>query len=231
MNKVVLGSSQIFDGSGNGLKFLLQPIEKPVYYGKNPFMSKDDAFRLVSNIRNTYHKIDPVIGLRKLVLHKTTRFTKEEIEGISNALQGIDNIELLQIQQFTNWRAFKMKWIAEKGRHDFDGYPIERGTIIQLDKYSFLLWTHGLVEHREFTRNFYQGKRSVPVPLLIKRFKGTDPIEIIANDILKLTKMNWNGAELYKTLPVTIDFSKRLSVMGKQLVDLGNKAYDFRYFI
>ncbi len=230
-NKVVLGSSQIFDGSGNGLKFLLQPIEKPVYYGKNPFMSKDDAFRLVSNIRNTYHKIDPVIGLRKLVLHKTTRFTKEEIEGISNALQGIDNIELLQIQQFTNWRAINLKFNNQTKKYEFNGYPIERGTIIQLDKYSFLLWTHGLVEHREFTRNFYQGKRSIPVPLLIKRFKGTDSIEVIANDILKLTKMNWNGAELYKTLPVTIDFSKRLSVMGKQLEDLGNKAYDFRYFI
>lgn len=85
-NKVVLGSSQIFDGSGNGLRFLLQPIEKPIYFGKNPFMSKDDAFRLVSNIRNTYHKIDPIIGLRKLVLHKTTHYTRDEIEGICNAL-------------------------------------------------------------------------------------------------------------------------------------------------
>ena len=230
-NKVVLGSSQIFDGNGNGLKFLLQPIEKPVYYGKNPFMSKDDAFRLVSNIRNTYHRIDPVIGLRKIVLHKTTRFTQEEIEGISNALLGIDNIELLQIQHFTNWRAINLKFNNQKGKYGFNDYPIERGTIIQLDKYCFLLWTHGLVVHREFSRNFYQGKRSIPVPLLIKRFKGTAPIEVIANDILKLTKMNWNGAELYKTLPVTIDFSKRLSVMGKQLEDLGNKAYDFRYFI
>lgn len=230
-NKVVLGSSQIFDGNGNGLKFLLQPIEKPIYYGKNPFMSKEDAFRLVSNIRNTYHKIDPIIGLRKLVLHKTTRFTKEEIEGISNALQGIDNIELLQIQQFTNWRAINLKYNNNTKKYEFNGYPIERGTIIQLDKYNFLLWTHGLVAHREFTRNYYQGKRGIPVPLLIKRFKGTESIEVIVNDILKLTKMNWNGAELYKTLPVTIDFSKRLSVMGKQLEDLGNKAYDFRYFI
>jgi argonaute-like protein implicated in RNA metabolism and viral defense len=66
---------------------------------------------------------------------------------------------------------------------------------------------------------------------LIKRFRGTDPIETVANDILKLTKMNWNGAELYKTMPVTIDFSKRLSVMGKQLEELGTRAYDFRYFI
>lgn len=230
-NKVVLGSSQIFDGNGNGLRFLLQPIEKPVFYNKNPFMSKEDAFRLVTNIRNTYHKIDPVIGLKKLVLHKTTHFTRDEIDGICNALEGIDNIELLQIQQFSNWRAIKLRKNQSTGKHEFDGFPIDRGTIIQLDEFSFLLWTHGLVQSNELTKPYYQGKRGIPTPLLIKRFRGTDPIETVANDILKLTKMNWNGAELYKTMPVTIDFSKRLSVMGKQLEELGNKAYDFRYFI
>jgi len=230
-NKVVLGSSQIFDGNGNGLRFLLQPIEKPVFYNKNPFMSKEDAFRLVTNIRNTYHKIDPVIGLKKLVLHKTTHFTRDEMDGICNALEGIDNIELLQIQQFSNWRAIKLRKKQDGSGHEFDGFPIDRGTIIQLDEFSFLLWTHGLVQSNELTKPYYQGKRGIPTPLLIKRFRGTDPIETVANDILKLTKMNWNGAELYKTMPVTIDFSKRLSVMGKQLEELGNKAYDFRYFI
>lgn len=229
-DKVVLGSSQIFDGNGNGLRFLLQTIEKPLIIGKNPFMSKDDAFRLITNIRNTYNKIDPVIGLKKLVLHKTTHYTRDEIDGICNALEGIDNIELLQIQQFSNWRALKL-YKKSDGKHDFDIYPIERGTIIQIDEFSFLLWTHGVVENQELNSKYYQGKRGIPAPLLIKRFRGTDPIETVANDILKLTKMNWNGAELYKTLPVTIDFSKRLSVMGKQLEELGSKPYDFRYFI
>lgn len=230
-NKVVLGSSQIFDGNGNGLRFLLQPIEKPIFYNKNPFMSKEDAFRLIGNIRNTYHKIDPIIGLKKLVLHKTTHFTRDEIEGICNALEGIENIELLQVQQFSNWRAIKLKKDFATGKHSFDGYPIERGTIIQLDEFSFLLWTHGVVESPELNGKYYQGKRGVPSPLLVKRFRGTDPIETVANDLLKLTKMNWNGAELYKTLPVTIDFSRKLSVMGKQLEELGNRAYDFRFFI
>lgn len=230
-NKVVLGSSQIFDGNGNGLKFLLQPIEKPVYYNKNPFMSKEDAFRLVSNIRNTYNRIDPAIGLNKIIIHKTTHFTKEEIEGINNALTGIDDVELLQIQQFCDWRALKLKKNPHTGKHEFDGYPIERGTIIQIDEYSFLLWTHGVVQSPEFSKTYYQGKRGIPVPLLVRRFMGKDPIENVASDILKFTKMNWNGAELYKTLPVTIDFSKRLSIMGKQLEELGSNAYDFRYFI
>ncbi|MCB0537202.1 MAG: SIR2 family protein [Bacteroidetes bacterium] len=52
-DKVVLGSSQIFDGHGNGLKFLLQPIDKPVFYNKNPFMSKEDAFLSSTNKCNT----------------------------------------------------------------------------------------------------------------------------------------------------------------------------------
>jgi hypothetical protein len=137
----------------------------------------------------------------------------------------------LQIQEFSNWRVIKLKKDFVTCKHTPDGFPIERGTIIQLDEFSFLLWTHGVVENQELTGKYYQGKRSIPVPLLIKRFQGTDPIETVANDILKLTKMNWNGAELYKGMPVAIDFSKRLSVMGKQLEELGNKAYDFRYFI
>jgi hypothetical protein len=153
------------------------------------------------------------------------------MDGICNALEGIDNIELLQIQQFSNWRAIKLRKKQDGSGHEFDGFPIDRGTIIQLDEFSFLLWTHGLVQSNELAKPYYQGKRGIPTPLLIKRFRGTDPIETVANDILKLTKMNWNGAELYKTMPVTIDFSKRLSVMGKQLEELGNKAYDFRYFI
>lgn len=232
--KVVLGSSQIFDSNGNGLKFLMQPIDNPMYFDKhkkNPFMSKEDAFRLVTNIRNTYHKIDPNIGLKKLVIHKTTQFTKDEIEGISNAVEGIDNVELLQIQQFTNWRTIKLIKDTNTQKHKPFGYPIERGTIVQLDDLSFLLWTHGLVNHQEFSKPYYQGKRGIPVPMLIRRFRGSDSIETVANDILKLTKMNWNGAELYKSLPVTIDFSQKLSVMGKQTEELTNKAYDFRYFL
>jgi hypothetical protein len=169
-NRVVLGSSQIFDGNGNGLRFLLQPIERPFMIGKNPFMSKDDAFRLVTNIRNTYHKIDPVIGLKKLVLHKTSHYTRDEIDGICNALEGIDNIELLQIQQFSNWRAIKLKKNHRTGKHEFNGFPIERGTIIQLDEFSFLLWTHGLVESNELPKTILSRQKRHPYPIIDKTF-------------------------------------------------------------
>ena len=79
--------------------------------------------------------------------------------------------------------------------------------------------------------NYYQGKRGIPAPLLIRRFRGTDPIEMTVRDILSLTKMNWNGGELYKTLPVTLDFSKRLSKYAKQAETLQAIPYDFRFFM
>lgn len=50
-------------------------------------------------------------------------------------------------------------------------------------------------------------------------------------EYLMKVKMNWNGGELYKTLPVTLDFSKRLSRYAKQTETLQAVPYDFRFFM
>lgn len=228
-NKVVIGSSQIFDSSGQGLRFMLQPIERPVFYGKNPFMSKEDARRLILKLREAYFKMDPNSRLERLVIHKTTHFTREEMEGIAQALEGIDNIELLQIQKFTFWRGIR----GDLRKQVPHGFPIQRGTTLQLDDYNFLLWTHGSVCHPDVAgkMNYYQGKRGIPVPLVVRRFRGKDTIETLTKEILALTKMNWNGGELYRTLPVTLEFSKVLSSMSKQVESLKDIPYDFRFFM
>ena len=47
--------------------------------------------------------------------------------------------------------------------------------------------------------------------------------------MLSLTKINWD--ELYKTLPIILDFSKKLSKMAKQTKRLQAIPYDFRFFM
>lgn len=231
--KYVLGSSQIFDSSGQSLRFLLQPIEHPVFLGKNPFMSREDARRLIIKLKEAYFRIDGNSKLEKLVIHKVLHFTNDEMKGISEAVEGIENIELLQIQKYSNWRAIR----GEKNfnsKIEIHGYPIQRGTVIQLDDFSFLLWTHGSVLDVDVAgnrRNYYQSARGIPSPLLIRRFRGQDPIETTVREILALTKMNWNGGELYKTLPVTLDFSKLLSRYAKQAETLHAIPYDFRFIM
>lgn len=232
--KYVLGSSQIFDSAGQGLRFLIQPIEHPVFYGKNPFMSKEDARRLILKLKEAYYRIDGNSKLDKLVIHKVLHYTYDEMQGISEALDGIDNIELLQIQKYSNWRAIRGQKNSLTQKISIHGFPIQRGTVIQLDDFSFLLWTHGSVLNNDIAginRNYYQSGRGIPAPLLIRRFRGKDPIETTAKEILALTKMNWNGGELYKTLPVTLDFSKRLSRYAKQAETLQAIPYDFRFFM
>lgn len=231
-NRMVIGCSQLFDSFGRGLRFLLQPIERPVYYGKNPFMSREDARRLIIKLREAYFKMDPNLKLNKLVVHKTSHFTHEEIEGIAQATEGIDKVELLQIQQFSPWRGIRLNKVQKE--ITACNYPILRGTSIQLDDFSFLLWTHGSVMNDELAginRNYYQGGRGIPIPLIVKRFRGSDSHEVIIKELLNLTKMNWNGCQLYKVLPVTLDFSKILSGMAKQNELLRNIPYDFRFFM
>jgi argonaute-like protein implicated in RNA metabolism and viral defense len=66
----------------------------------------------------------------------------------------------------------------------------------------------------------------------VTRFYGKATGDIIAKEILMLSKMNWNsGSSLYKHLPVTLDFAKVLSRMSKQNEALYDNSYDFRYFM
>lgn len=117
-----MGCSQVFDERGEGLKFLLHPVESPVFRGKNPFMSKEDARRLFEKVREVYQKLNDR-PLRRIVVHKTTHFTSDEMSGIATALSNVDDIELLQIQQDTHWRAIAFDSV----RNSVSGFPVKRG--------------------------------------------------------------------------------------------------------
>jgi hypothetical protein len=231
-NKYSIGCSQLFDSTGRGMKLLLKPIADPQIIRKNPFMKKEDAYKMLSGLKQLYYDSIPVNKLKRIVIHKTTFFTKEEMMGISEALEGIEDVELLQIQEFSGWRAIRYN---SNNINDIANYPIKRGTIISIDDYSFLLWTHGSVNSDDISganRNYYKSGRGIPAPLLIKRFRGKASGETLAKEILMLSKMNWNsGDSLYKTLPVTLDFAKVLSRMAKQRDVIYNMPYDFRFFM
>lgn len=67
---------------------------------------------------------------------------------------------------------------------------------------------------------------------MIKRFMGKSSALELVNEILMLTKMNWNSGDgLYKILPVTLDFAKALSRVAKQDLVIYDRPYDFRYFM
>ena len=227
--KISISCSQLFDSEGNGMELYLRPLKDPQIIQKNPYMRSGDACRLMNNLKRIYDESVPLHKLNRIVIHKTTHFTKEEMEGITNGLAGVDNIELLQIQEFSAWRTIRFQ------NDTATPFPVQRGTVIPLDKDTFLIWTHGSVQHDELAGknlNYYKNGRGIPAPLLVKRFMGKSSAQELVNEILMLTKMNWNSGDgLYKILPVTLDFAKALSRVAKQDLVVYDRPYDFRYFI
>ena len=229
--RICIGCSQLFDSTGTGIRMVLRKINNPILLGKsNPYMREDDARTMMTELREQYYHSAPVNTLKRVVIHKTTPFIREEIAGIMQAFSGIE-VELVQIQDYCPWRGIRFG--TDPGPKAY-GFAVKRGLAVKIDRDSFLLWTHGCVIHPELsgTYNYYKGARGIPAPLLVRRFAGNASGDTLAKEILMLTKMNWNsGDSLYKTLPVTLDFAKVLARMSKQNEAIFDKAYDFRFFM
>ncbi len=56
-------------------------------------------------------------------------------------------------------------------------------------------------------------------------------LAVLAEEILGLSKMNWNSADLYTRLPASVNSSKQIAQLGVLLNRFGPMPYDFRLFI
>lgn len=168
----------------------------------------------------------------RVVIHKRTKFTQDEINGIKASLNlaGIKKIDLIEINYEIDAKFVAMS--VYQNNLQIDKFPISRGTCIVTNKKTALLWTHGIVPSvKQQNFKFYLGGRSIPAPVKITKHYGESNIDIIATEILGLTKMNWNSLDLYSKLPSTIDSSNQIAKIGKLLSRFEGRSYDYRLFI
>ena len=231
---IVLGCSHIYSSTGEGLKYKLSKIsnDKVQWRHKKPHLGYDDAYEFGKNILNLFYESMQELP-KRVVVHKRTFFTDEEKQGIVDSLSDsnkIESIDLIEINFENN-----IKYASSKlfnGEVKVDGFSVSRGTCIQLNKKEALLWAHGVVPSvRNPKYNFYPGGRYVPKPLRIIKHFGTGSLEQIANEILGLTKMNWNSLNMYSQLPATISSSNDIARIGKLIDSNSKQEYDYRYFI
>ncbi|MGP0057997.1 MAG: argonaute/piwi family protein [Beijerinckiaceae bacterium] len=226
---VVLGCSHIYSGKGEGLQYRLTKVENPVFFGKNPFMSKDDARRTGETIRQLF--FDARLKLpERVVLHKRTHFTKDEREGLADGLSGVKHIDMLEIQ-IDNALRYVASVPKGDGTFDDDNYPVRRGTAMKLDDFTALLWVHGATTALNSRYLYFQGKRRIPAPLTVRRHAGRTDLKCLAEEILGLSKMNWNTLDLYTKLPATVNSSNEIARIGSLLHRFGAASYDYRLFI
>ena len=170
---------------------------------------------------------------KRVVIHKRTFYTPDEKQGILDSLydnKKIENIDLIEI----NFEE-KIRYVSSKiinGEPKIDGYSVSRGTCIQLNDREALLYAHGVIPSvKNPNYNFYPGGRYIPKPLKIIKHHGNGSLEQVANEILGLTKMNWNSLNMYSQMPATIDSSNKIARIGKLIENRDKIEYDYRYFI
>jgi hypothetical protein len=117
------------------------------------------------------------------------------------------------------------------GTIDEDNYPVRRGTVVHLDAYTALLWVHGVTNAVNPKLKYFQGKRRIPAPLTIRRHVGQTDLRQICDEILGLSKMNWNTFDLYTKDPATLQSSNEIARIGSMLHRFGAASYDYRLFI
>lgn len=228
---VVLGCSHIYSARGQGLQYRLSKLDDPLFLpgNPNPFMSEDDAQRLGETIRHLF--FESRIRLpRRVVIHKRTPFLKREKIGLFNGLSGVEHIEMLEIQIDD---ALRYVASAQRSSGEFyeDNYPVRRGSTIKLDEHTALAWVHGSTTAVNPKLKYFQGKRRIPAPLLIRRHVGRSDLKMVAEEIIGLSKMNWNTFDLYTKMPATVDSSNEIARIGSLLQRFGAASYDYRLFI
>ncbi|WP_430935659.1 SIR2 family protein [Saccharicrinis sp. 156] len=231
---IVLGCSHIYSSTGEGLKYKLSKISnnKIQWRHKKPHLCYDDAYEFGRNILNLFYESMNELP-KRVVIHKRTFFTGEEKQGILDSLSDngiIESIDLIEINFEDN-----IKYTASKiknNKPEIDGFSVSRGTCIQLNSKEALLWAHGVIPSvRNPNYNFYPGGRYIPKPLRVIKHYGNGSLEQIANEILGLTKMNWNSLNMYSQLPATISSSNDIARIGKLIDSNTYSEYDYRYFI
>jgi hypothetical protein len=206
--------AQAFSERGEGFvlrgeKFEWNPKDQ---LEKSPHLPEEQASQLLKQVLDVYEK---QVGTypRKVVLHKTSRYTLEERNGFEKALENVRHYALTTISR-------RGIFCLRPGTK-----PVIRGTAIHHGDNLGLIYTMGYVP---FLR-CYPGFR-IPQPLEILENWGSIPFSETAADIMRLTKLNCNTAAFNIRDPITLAFSKKV---GEILKLAGDKepALHYRYYM
>lgn len=205
--------AQAFSSDGEGFAIRGANIPWSREQGMNVHLTKEQALQLGEKILAEYRYRTGTTPLR-VVLHKSTMFDEHEKSGLYESLNNVPIIELVNLSP-TNFRLVR-----------FGAYPPLRGTLCTVNNDSTYLFTTGYME----SIGTYPGPH-IPVPIQIK----TDPdrnidLQGVANDIIRLSRMNWNTASITGGHPVTLLFSRRV---GGIMAEFGDEEppSSFRFYL
>lgn len=204
--------AQVFDEQGKGVILRGSPVQIDKN-DRQPHLSDQQAYDLLLNSIKGYHSAEGTLP-KRIVIHKSSKFTEQEKEGFIKAIEEkeISTFDFVTIYE-SKIRLFRT-----------GNYPPLRGTCIELAEKQHLLYTKSSVEFYQTYAGMY-----IPEPIEIRIEELNSSPRQICEEILSLTKMNWNKTQFDGKIPITIDCSRSVGAIMKYL-DIGetpNKRYGF----
>jgi hypothetical protein len=224
--------SQVLDVEGGGVEFVAYDIGHGTDE-ENPHLTREEMRAVMARSARLYQDRHSGRLPRRAVVHKTSRWRDEEVDGALDAWSACDEVECITVQSRTPWRGMSLVANSTSGQsskpHD---WPVPRGTMQHLSGTEALLWVHGTAERASLRgTRYYQGGKGLPSPLLLTRAAGHGPLEPMASEVLALSKLDWNNDALYDPLPVTIKYSKLLAEVISNAPTLPDNVYQYRFFM
>ena len=104
--------------------------------------------------------------------------------------------------------------------------PVTRGTFWKIHQRSGYLWASGFKPRL----GTYDGWE-IPLPIHIDIQHSESDIELVAKDILSLTKLNYNACRLGESEPVTVRFSDAVGEILVSNPSITHRNPKFKFYI
>ncbi len=187
--------AQIFLHTGQSYVLRGQPFPWDFNQDRNPHLNKNHASALMMEIVNEY-KNHMGQEPQRIVIHKSTEFDKEELEGFNEGAKIILDKNFICISR------------KDVRFYTDDQYPVVRGTVISVSNNEHFLYTSGFIP----ALNTYPGSQ-VPTPLYVKLYDCDSTYEQLLTEIMAFSKLDWNNAEFCSKLPITLKVSHRVGII------------------
>jgi hypothetical protein len=206
--------AQVFLASGETLILRGDPFESPDS-DTRPHMNVQQAQSLRDQIVRAYkwsHKEQPP---ERLVIHKSSEFTSEEVKGFMEGENAVKQTDLLTLTQSP------VDWYRN------GGYPIVRGSVVKVSNSEYYIFTLGYIPQLQTFP-----KPGIPFPVRVRVANLDSPERKMCREVLSLTRLNWNNADFCDQMPITISASDRIGdILSEARIRDIDVSTEYKYYM
>jgi hypothetical protein len=206
--------AQVFDEFGHGIILRGTPVSIDKK-DRRPYLSEDQAYELLRDALDEYGRALEHMPAR-IVIHKSSLFRNSERKGFVRALDE----KGIRAKDFVSITSTDIRLFGDKD------YPPKRGTLMTISETEGVLYTRGTVDFYKTYPGMY-----VPSPLKITVYEQDSSLESLCDEILGLTKMNWNNTQMDGRLPITLECASKIGDIMKYVSPTEKPQVSYSFYM